>query len=68
MTPEFEKENVEMLDEAEFDIRINSRDYQPQRWLAEAIPEAAKHIGGGIAWFGFWIGLGIALASFKLFS
>lgn len=57
MTPEFRKANEEALDEAEFNQRVNPQAYQPEaHWV-----DAFENLGHGIAWFGFWVGLGIAV-------
>jgi len=37
---------------------VSERYEQPQRWFGEGL----EKIGQGIAWAGFWIGLGIALS------
>lgn len=58
MSPEFHDANQEALDEAEFYVAVNPRDYQPMRWVAVGL----ESLGEGIAWAGFWIGLGYFLA------
>jgi hypothetical protein len=40
-------------------VSAQERFDQPQRWIADGL----ESIGKGIAWAGFWIGLGIALSN-----
>ena len=62
MSPEFEKENREAFDEAEFDRIVNWSAYQPERHLSEGLSGLGHCIGQGIAWFGFWIAVGKVLS------
>lgn len=51
--------NKEAMDDTAFDMAVNPRDYQGERWLAEAIDSAAESLSYGLCWAGFWIGCGL---------
>jgi hypothetical protein len=59
MSPEFIEANRDALDEAEFERFVNPIDPYA------SIAQAAMYIGQGLAWFGFWICIGLCFGAFK---
>lgn len=59
MSPEFREANQDVMDECELERFINPPD--PYRSIADA----AEHIGSGMAWFGFWICMGMVIGVFR---
>lgn len=57
ITPEDEED----MAAAFYEQQMNPRDYQPERWTAEAIQAAAESISDGMKWFGFWLAVGLAM-------
>jgi hypothetical protein len=60
---DFEERNREELEEAEFQRRTQIRDHQSRRWIGEGIESAGARVGEGLAWAGFWLGLGAVLVA-----
>ena len=54
MSKPFIDANQEALDEALFDKVVHAPDS-----LGECLQYGMQHIGEGIAWFGFWIAVGL---------
>lgn len=60
-------DNLETISDAIFDQLVNPRSYDPliqaREEASAGMVQAAEHLGQGIAWAGFWLGLGAVLTA-----